>query len=107
MWLNIYPDASLMHLPIIGSDFLNIYPSSNNCNYKGYKFEAKWLLHDDFLNIVKYVWTLFFATSAPPPPPPRPSTYQLNRKMYLLQTATKSWIMSVSTINIIILIIYQ
>lgn len=42
-----------MHLPIIGSGhasiFLNVYPSSNNCNYKIFKFEAK-LLHDDFLN---------------------------------------------------------
>lgn len=45
-----------MHLSIINSDhafvFLNTYTSSDNGNYKSFKLEAKWLLHDD-VNLFK------------------------------------------------------
>lgn len=63
MWFNIYPDANLMHLPIIDSDhapiLLNTYLSLGNCNQKSFKFEAKWLLYDDLFNIIRDVWALF------------------------------------------------
>lgn len=59
LWLANYPCTILFYLPIIGSDhILNTSPLTKNSN-KGFKFEAKRLLYDDFFNIVKDVWSLF------------------------------------------------
>lgn len=42
----------------LASILLNIN-SSKNCNYKRFNLEAQWLLHDNFFNIMKDVWSSF------------------------------------------------
>lgn len=48
----MYHNATLTHLSIMDSGhaliLLNNNPLVGNCHHKQFKFEAKWLIHDDF-----------------------------------------------------------
>lgn len=73
-WIKRYPNATSIHLPIIGSDhapvILNISPTV--LYYKNnFKFEAKWLLDVISFLLVRDVWSDFIKGT---------HAYQLTRK---------------------------
>lgn len=58
-WLNRFPLTELSNLPISGSDHGLILLSFHNVAHtrsKCFKYEAMWLQHPTFLDIVKQVW---------------------------------------------------
>lgn len=60
--MNLYPSASIQNLTILGLDHASILLNTGhtgwNVKHVPIKFEAKWLLNEDFLNLVKDIWLL-------------------------------------------------
>lgn len=78
-WIYFYPFIVTKHLPIVGSDHGPILININSRNFINpttFKFEAKWLLEENFINLVKSVWTTFIKGSF---------AFQLIRKTSLLK----------------------
>lgn len=66
-WLQLHPNFELVNLPIHGSDHgpisLSLGPRKFNVN-RIFRFEAMWLRHDSFSDLVTKVW--HFVTSGSP-----------------------------------------
>lgn len=62
-WIKLYAFAILSNLPFTWSDHapivLNLSPSTPHIKYNSFRFEAKWLLNDDFFDLVKNIWSNF------------------------------------------------
>lgn len=57
-WIKIYPSSVVNHLPIIGSDHDSIILNTKSKKFhklNRFRFEAKWLLKDKFMSIVKSI----------------------------------------------------
>lgn len=84
-WLNLYKEARVEFLSIIGSDDgLILFKLDNwdrTSKFPSFRFEAKWLLHDNFMKLVNQTWKRFINRS---------STYQLVRKIEILKKERKS-----------------
>lgn len=66
-WFTAFPNASLENLPIVGSDHGPICLSLHNkpsFSSFGFKFEAMWLRHPDFSNVVQGAWSNHVAGSS-------------------------------------------
>ncbi|KAF7811130.1 putative ribonuclease H protein At1g65750 family [Senna tora] len=63
-WRNMFPEASVLHLPPLKSDHSPILIRTHGMVDSGahkdrpFRFLASWLLHDDFPNVVKDSWQL-------------------------------------------------
>lgn len=94
MKLSLFGLVELLHLvifmltntPIIGSDhapiLLNMIHYSHQIMYSDFKFEAKWLLNNEFFELVKHVWSLFVKYS---------HAYQLTMKFKCYRVLLKNW----------------
>lgn len=60
-WLNLYPNAIVVHLPKAHSDHnplqLSLKPSQTIGRDKHIRLETIWCRHPDFINIIKSNWT--------------------------------------------------
>lgn len=77
--LQIYPSAVINHMPIIGSDHAPIIlnTKSNHFNkLNKFRFEAKWILQENFMDIVTNAWKTKFNGS---------SAYQLVKRLIILR----------------------
>lgn len=66
-WIQIFPSSVVNHLPINGSDHASIILDTRSKNFQKInrlRFEAKWLLKDNFINIVKSVWSMVIKVSS-------------------------------------------
>ncbi|KAF7823171.1 putative ribonuclease H protein At1g65750 family [Senna tora] len=61
-WRNLFPEASVLHLPPLKSDHSPILIRTHGMSDSGtrkdrpFRFLASWLLHEDFPNVVKDSW---------------------------------------------------
>lgn len=85
LWIKLYPSSNIKHLPILGYDrgfILLDIPIRKFHKYNNFRFEAKWLLEDQFFELVRSFWSTYRRGS---------SAFQLIRKTNILKQETKSW----------------
>lgn len=66
-WLRLCPSTYIAHLPIIGSDHAPILMDTNTRKFhkfNNFRFKAKWLLEDNFWDLVRSVWSTFIRGSS-------------------------------------------
>lgn len=84
--LKLYPDSIMKNLPIFGSDHAlilrDVFMSTSNGYSSRFKFEVKWLLQNDFYDLIKDVWSNFIKGCY---------AYQFIRKPKLLNHSIKKW----------------
>lgn len=59
-WINLFPKASVIHLPKTYSDhnpiLLELIPKANNLNPRPFRLESFWCSHPGFSTIVNICW---------------------------------------------------
>lgn len=80
----------MKNIPITGSDHGPIFSSMDcwnwNNKYTPFRFKVKWLLQQNFTQLVQQTWTKFIKG---------PYIYQLTRKIELIMKEIKMWKRSV------------
>ncbi|CAL9002648.1 unnamed protein product, partial [Prunus brigantina] len=66
-WMRLHPHSELQNLPIVRSDHGPIFLKCNHSSKripKAFKFEAMWLAHKDFDQVVSQVWNCSYVGNA-------------------------------------------
>lgn len=85
-WINLYKHVRVENLPIVGSAhgpiLLTIDTWSRAGKFPPFRFEAKWVLQESFMQLVKQTWRRYINGS---------TAYQLIRKIDILNKEMKIW----------------
>lgn len=84
--VNLYPSSCVKHLSILGADHasgvMETQTMCNNFSRCSFKFNVKWLLDKELLDLVRSVWSVYINGSY---------AYQPLRKMHIIKQEIKIW----------------